>query len=133
MSCSASGAWEGSPEPPIAAQVSTENWYLPWYMPFELTAAGSPPDSHWAIAARVGGTATDSYIRCRLRACWRFTFFRWSFASFAATSPAITGAESAWATDMGAAITPAQSTGATRRRMKEIDLQRRVYVPAPLR
>ena len=29
MSCSASGACEGRPLPPIAAQVSIENWYLP--------------------------------------------------------------------------------------------------------
>ena len=57
-SCSASGAFAGSPSPPTADQVSKVNWYLPWNWPPPPTAEGSPPDSHWAIACSAGETAT---------------------------------------------------------------------------
>ena len=51
LSCSASGAFAGSPLPPIARQVDRENWYLPRNCPSAETAVGSPPDSHSAIRA----------------------------------------------------------------------------------
>src|SRR6478736_5581747 len=51
--CSSAEACEGSPEPPTAFHVATENWYSPWYLPDAETIDGLPPDSHAARAARV--------------------------------------------------------------------------------
>src|SRR6478736_1891750 len=50
--CSSAEACEGSPEPPTAFHVATENWYSPWYLPDAETIDGLPPDSHAASAAQ---------------------------------------------------------------------------------
>src|SRR5215213_1679320 len=68
MSCSASDAAAGSPEPPTDDQVARSNWYLPRYRPPPPMAAGLPPDSQAAIACSAGGTATARYAgSCRGR------------------------------------------------------------------
>src|SRR4051812_18412253 len=63
-SCTASGAAAGSPVPPYSRHVARENWYFPRYRPPDETAAGLPPDSHWAILASVAFGDEADRERC---------------------------------------------------------------------
>ena len=139
MSCSASGACDGSAAAAHRGPRPTENWYLPWYVPSALTAVGSPPDSHCgdrlelrrdrrrparrppgASRALLGDTALDGALRgarvsSRRSACWRRVARRRPRRNRARSKPSVR-ARPVWALQSR----PRTSAGASKRRMDSL-------------